>query len=132
MGAQVELYSFGYLHNVQPVADLLVDARRFLHDPSRLGTELGGSDGRTDAVQMVVLRTPGAPTALSVAFQFADSLARLEKPCVVAVGCSHGRHRSVALVELVAEALTANGHTVAVRHLRLELLENPAGRGGQR
>lgn len=122
MDARIELISFSYKDNEVPEADLVLDTRRFLYDPSRLRPDLAYSDGTTDEVQKAVVTTPGAPLALSLGLLFADSLARLGKPCVIAIGCSHGRHRSVALVELIATALRVNELDPQVRHLRLELL----------
>ena len=119
---RIELISFSYKHNEVPEADLIVDASRFLYDPSRLSPELARSDGTTDEVQAVVVATAGAPMVLSLGFLFADALARLEKPCVIAIGCTHGRHRSVALVELLAASLRAHKVDLRVRHLRLEVL----------
>ena len=46
-------------------------------------------------------------------------LARLRNP-VICAWCRRGKHRSVALIELLAKILVNNGYTVNVRHVSLE------------
>lgn len=121
MTASIRLISFGYLHGDAPEADLTVDTRRFLRDPARMTPELLDSDGRDDAVQQVVLNTTGAHVVLSLTQMFANAMSYADKPCVIAIGCAGGRHRSAALVELLAESLVAVGKPVTVRHLHIHL-----------
>lgn len=115
----VTLISFGYLHAPAPTADLVLDVRRYLHDPASARTILD-LDGRDWRVQDVVLATPGAEQTVQHLTRFA-----LDFPAsyggVIAVGCAGGRHRSVALVEAVAEFLAEAGRRVCVRHLHVHL-----------
>jgi RNase adaptor protein for sRNA GlmZ degradation len=101
----VDLTSFGYLHGAAPEADLTVDVRRYMHDPARMSTALLESDGRALAVQRVVEGTDGARQTISTVLAFVAMFPRSRR-CVVALGCAGGRHRSVALVELLAPNLT--------------------------
>jgi RNase adaptor protein for sRNA GlmZ degradation len=125
------LISFGYLHNQPPEADLLLDVRRTMHDPSALGEDLAHRDGRDDRLQQVVMAHPTAEAVVHIATVYVDTMSFQDKSCVIAIGCSHGRHRSVALVERLAAELTRHGFPVEKRHLRLELLEDQPIQSGE-
>ncbi|MDX8146408.1 RNase adapter RapZ [Lentzea sp. BCCO 10_0061] len=125
------LISFGYLHNQPPEADLVFDVRRSLHDPAALGEDLAHRDGRDEQVQRVVMCSPTAEVVVHLATVYVDTMSFQDKSCVIAVGCSHGRHRSVALIERLAAELTRRGYPIDTRHLRLELLENRPTESGE-
>ena len=42
------------------------------------------------------------------------------RPAVVAIGCTGGRHRSVALAEALAARLSRHGESVSVYHRDIE------------
>lgn len=126
------LISFGYLHNQPPQADLLLDVRRVMHDPAALGEDLAGRDGRDEPVRRIVMAHPLADTLVHLATVYAETMSFEDLSCVIAIGCSHGRHRSVALVEHLAATLTTYNLPVEKRHLRLELLEDQHSRNGER
>ncbi|MEV4212645.1 RNase adapter RapZ [Micromonospora sp. NPDC049662] len=117
--ARVRLISFGYLHAAPPDADLVLDARRYLRDPAAANGVLD-LDGRDDRVQAVVLRTPGAAATVRTLAAFVREFPR-QHDCVVAIGCAGGRHRSVALVELLAESLHDPDARPDVVHLHVHL-----------
>ncbi|ANZ36871.1 hypothetical protein BBK82_13095 [Lentzea guizhouensis] len=124
------LISFSYLHNQPPEADLLFDVRRTMHEPPVFAGDLAGVDGRDHEVQQAVMAHPTAEAVVHLGTVFADTMSFQDKSCVIAIGCSHGRHRSVALVERLASELARFGLPTDVRHMRLELLENPPAGGG--
>ncbi len=113
----IRLISFGYLHGPPPEADLTVDVRRYLRDPAAAAGLLA-FDGRHPDVRRAVLDTPGTLTTADVVAQFAIWFPTPQ--CVIAVGCAGGRHRSVALVEVLAESL-AVALDVSVEHRHVHL-----------
>ncbi len=116
---RISLMSFGFKHGIPTDADQVVDVR-FLQNPYWVD-ELRRLTGRDPAVAEYVLGQEGAT-------QFADAYANLiastlpgyrqelKNYVTVAVGCTGGRHRSVALTEYIAEDLRARGIQVHVTH----------------
>jgi UPF0042 nucleotide-binding protein len=116
----VSLKSFGYRYGLPDEADFVLDAR-FLPNPHWVAElrPLSGLDpavsdyvvGRTEAgafldkvVDLVKLLTPGF-------------MAEQKRRVVVAVGCTGGRHRSVALTEELARRLHGDASlSVTVSH----------------
>ncbi|MGW4527875.1 RapZ C-terminal domain-containing protein [Amycolatopsis sp. NPDC004378] len=109
----VHLISFGFLHGPTPEADLVLDVRRWLHDPAAAATILD-LDGRDARVQQTVFGTPGAVELVDHAVQAATVAHRGDR--VLAFGCAGGRHRSVALAELAAGRLALRGFRMQVEH----------------
>jgi len=105
---QVTVESFGFKHGLPLDADHVVDVR-FLKNPYWVD-ELRHLTGRDQAVADYVLDQPGAR---DFALGYADLLAPMLdgylvelKPFVtIAVGCTGGKHRSVACAELIAQRL---------------------------
>jgi RNase adaptor protein for sRNA GlmZ degradation len=115
----IRLISFGYLHASPPVADLVLDVRRYLRDPAA-ARDILDRDGREHVVQDVVLRTAGAAASVNALTEYIAGFPDHHE-CVVAIGCAGGRHQSVALAELVAETVRAAGRPVDVTHLHVHL-----------
>lgn len=115
--AQVEIISFGYLHNAPPPAHLTLDLRHHFRDP-HVSPELRHMTAADPAVRTAVYGTPGitalinAVSAAVAAFAAGPSAG----PVTVAAGCAGGRHRAPTFSEGVANLLTANGHSVTVQH----------------
>jgi UPF0042 nucleotide-binding protein len=85
------------------------------------GAGLLDRDGRDAAVRQVVLSTPGAATLLDIVSQTVDVARATRKPMTIAFGCAGGRHRSVALAEVLAGLLDAQGVTVDLEHRHVHL-----------
>ena len=105
---RVALVSFGFRGGVPPEADLVLDAR-FLKNPFEVD-ELRPLSGLHEPVARYVLDQDDATELL----ERAESLVRFMVPRVVtegrsyltvAVGCTGGQHRSVALVEALKQRL---------------------------
>ncbi|MEM7151857.1 MAG: RNase adapter RapZ [Myxococcota bacterium] len=105
---RVALVSFGFRGGVPPEADLVLDAR-FLRNPFEVD-ELRPLSGLHEPVSRYVLEQDDATALL----ERAESLVRFMVPRVVAegrsyltvaVGCTGGQHRSVALVEALKKRL---------------------------
>lgn len=116
---QVAVESFGYKHGLPMDADIVMDVR-FLPNPHWDDT-LRPLTGHDPAVRDFVLER-------AVASDFLDGFESLltsllpsyegegRSYLTVAVGCTGGRHRSVAVAEEIARRLRARGHSVRVSH----------------
>ncbi|BCJ77678.1 nucleotide-binding protein [Catellatospora sp. IY07-71] len=105
---RVTVLSFGFKYGLPPDADFVLDAR-FLPNPYWV-PELREHTGREEAVSRYVLGQRGANT-------FVETYARLvtatapgferegKRYLTVAVGCTGGKHRSVAISEELARRL---------------------------
>lgn len=119
-GIRVTIQSFGFKYGTPTDADLIADAR-FLPNPF-WEADLRSLTGRDAPVSDYVLNAEGAR-------EFIDSYVSALRPVVagylrenkrralIAVGCTGGKHRSVAIVEALASALAQLPNvTVNVRH----------------
>ena len=106
----IRLTSFGYKHGIPLEADLVFDVRAAANP--HWVPELRPLDGRSPEISSYVLGDPiGASLlqsvetylAASVPAYLADGRGRLS----VAIGCTGGRHRSVAIVEALSRRLPA-------------------------
>jgi UPF0042 nucleotide-binding protein len=119
----VTLVSFGFKHGVPPESDLVFDVR-FLPNPY-FEESLSARNGRDEEVAEFVLGTEdGLETLTRVKDYISFSLPKFDnegkKYLTVAVGCTGGRHRSVAMVEALAGDL-GQDWDVVVRHRDLGL-----------
>ncbi|MET0589747.1 MAG: RNase adapter RapZ [Naasia sp.] len=119
-GVNVTLTSFGHKYGVPTDADIVADAR-FLPNPYWV-PELRPGSGLDPEVSEYVFAQEGAA-------EFVDRFSSLLEPVLagygrenkrhatIAIGCTGGRHRSVALIEEIARRLNASpGVGVTVRH----------------
>jgi UPF0042 nucleotide-binding protein len=114
---RINVISFGFKYGIPLDADHVVDVR-FLANPYWI-TELRHLTGRDKPVRDYVLARPGAVEFVD---RYVDALAPVlagylneEKRYVtIAVGCTGGKHRSVAISDAIAERLRARGQLVSV------------------
>jgi UPF0042 nucleotide-binding protein len=113
------LMSFGYKYGLPVDADMVVDCR-FLPNPHWV-EELRPHTGRDDDVRDYVLAQPSAGEFL----ERYEGLVRLvaegyeregKRYVLLAVGCTGGKHRSVAMAEELARRLAGPGLDVQVQH----------------
>jgi RNase adapter protein RapZ len=114
----VTLQSFGYKHGLPPDSDLVFDVR-FLPNPYFV-SELSAGDGREPRVAEFVLGSAQGHELVDHLERFLrfslPNFAREGKLYLtVAVGCTGGRHRSVAVVEELSRRLGGEWDLV-VRH----------------
>lgn len=121
----VTMLSFGFKHGLPRESDLVFDVR-FLPNPY-FDAELSGKDGRDPAVVEFVFDGQGGQgkqlfDKLRDLLEFTLPLFQSEgkQYLTVAIGCTGGRHRSVALVEALNRAL-GDDYNIRVRHRDLEL-----------
>ncbi len=123
----VHIFSFGFKHGVPSDADFVLDVR-FLPNPYWV-PELRNLTGMDKPVSDYVLSSNGAhefldayEQALSIAL---DGYAREDKHFVtIAIGCTGGQHRSVAMSQELARRLKAQGLTVTVSARELERIHH--------
>jgi UPF0042 nucleotide-binding protein len=118
----VTLLSFGFKHGIPVEADIVLDVR-FLPNPYFVEA-LSGSTGRDAQVAAFVMNNEDARQFLAHTRGMLEfALPRYEREgkayLTVAVGCTGGRHRSVAVVEELSKFFDAD-YTVTVRHRDLE------------
>lgn len=116
---QVTVESFGFKYGLPLDADDVLDVR-FLKNPYWVD-ELRHLTGRDKPVSDYVLGLPGARSfgdgyAELMAGVLNGYLAELKPFVTIAVGCTGGKHRSVAMTEFIAERLRGAGFTVRVLH----------------
>jgi UPF0042 nucleotide-binding protein len=117
---KLTVLSFGFKCGLPPDADMVADLR-FLPNPYWV-PELSPLTGQDDAVRDYVLSQPDAPEFVehyvAALAAVADGYRRENKRhATIAMGCTGGKHRSVAMAEEVARRLRAlPGVSVTVRH----------------
>jgi UPF0042 nucleotide-binding protein len=121
---QIAVTSFGYKHGIPLDVDLVMDVR-FLPNPHWV-EELRPQTGLDEPVRDYVLHQPATAEFL----QRFEHLLELLLPAYeaegksylsLAIGCTGGRHRSVALAEELAAWLRTKGHRPRVTHRDLGL-----------
>jgi UPF0042 nucleotide-binding protein len=116
---RVTVLSFGFKYGLPADADLVVDMR-FLPNPHWVPT-LRPLSGRDPAVSEYVLTQPGAESFLEryadLVREVTDGYRREGKSYLtIAVGCTGGKHRSIASAERLAALLAARGLTTHTVH----------------
>jgi RNase adapter protein RapZ len=117
---RVRIMSFGFKYGLPNDADLVLDVR-FLPNPYFVD-ELRSLSGHDEAVRDYVLRGTDSRTFLELTealIRFCLPLFRREGKSylTIAIGCTGGRHRSVALVETLASELAGEvGTRLETRH----------------
>ncbi len=118
-GLRATVVSFGYKYGLPVDADLVVDCR-FLPNPHWV-PELRPRTGLDPAVRRYVLDQPGAKDFIE---RYRDVLAIViegyrregKRFVTIAVGCTGGKHRSVAIAEQLAHRLIEEGVEAQVVH----------------
>ena len=115
----ISLLTFGFKFGVPYEADLVFDVR-FLRNPNFV-EDLKRLTGEDPRVQSYVLDDHDAITFLG----HLEALCKFLIPCfqrerrsylTVAIGCTGGRHRSVAIASRLRDSFAAVGHQVLLRH----------------
>ncbi len=116
---RITFMSFGFKYGIPLDVDMVFDVR-FLPNP-HWEESLRPLDGRDDPVASYVLSQPDAVDFLTrVEGLVASLIPGFEREgksyLTVAIGCTGGQHRSVAVVERLAANFTASGQTVSLFH----------------
>jgi RNase adapter protein RapZ len=115
----ISVVSFGYRHGVPSDADLVFDVR-FLPNPNYVA-KLKNKNGRDRAVQRFM---DTYPQTKEFEVRLTDLLLYLlphyiregKSYLTIAIGCTGGRHRSVALAERISSDLSAEGYKTKLAH----------------
>jgi RNase adapter protein RapZ len=116
---QITVLSFGFKYGLPPECDLVFDVR-FLPNPYFV-EGLREKTGLDEEVSAYVLSLPDAVRLLDHLQQMWEFMLPLydregKSYLTLAIGCTGGRHRSVALAQVISARLRAAGWTTEVRH----------------
>jgi UPF0042 nucleotide-binding protein len=119
VGVGVVLTSFGFKFGIPPDAEWMVDAR-MVRNPFWVA-ELRPQTGLEAPVRDYVLADPAARELIDrihelLLWSSRRYAERGRESLSVAVGCTGGRHRSVALVEALGRNLRDDGVAVTIHH----------------
>jgi UPF0042 nucleotide-binding protein len=114
----VTLLSFGFKHGIPVEADVVLDVR-FLPNPFFV-PQLSALSGEDEAVARFVLDDPETKTFVEKAEALIDVSVRGfqregKSYATVAIGCTGGRHRSVAIAKELGRRLGAR-FSISIRH----------------
>lgn len=120
---RVSVRSFGFKHGAPRDADLIFDVR-FLPNPHWV-EELRDLRGNDERVSGYVLDSEGAQEFVDriddlLGFLIPRFQSEGKSYLSIAIGCTGGHHRSVAIAEELEKRLTEHGVRAAVRHRDIE------------
>lgn len=113
------IMSFGFKYGLPMDADHVADVR-FLPNPYWV-TELRHLTGKDQPVSDFVLSIDGAEEFIAGYADLIDPILEgykheLKPYVTIAIGCTGGKHRSVAMTERMAQLMRERGHSVRVYH----------------
>jgi len=121
---RIHLLTFGFKYGTPAEADMMFDLR-FLPNPYFIPElkELSGLD--KPVADYVLEQEPGKEFFVRLSDFLCYILTQFESEgrfrLTVAIGCTGGRHRSVAAAEALADLLRKNGYTLTLEHRHLLL-----------
>ena len=115
----ITVVSFGFKYGIPLDADMVFDVR-FLPNPYYVD-ELKKHSGNDEEVRNFVFKSPDTQKFLDkvddmLEFLIPNYIKEGKAQLVIGIGCTGGRHRSVALANEIYESLKRNGHTVFINH----------------
>lgn len=119
----VQLQSFGFRYGIPPESDLVIDVR-FLPNPHFV-PELQGLTGLDPAVSDYVITQPACHEFLGhlqglLHFLLPHYHKEGKSYLTISIGCTGGRHRSVAIVEALRPSLAGEGSALKTIHRDIE------------
>ena len=116
---RVDVLSFGFKRGLPREGDLVFDVR-FLPNPFYI-PELGHHTGLDEDVRSFVLEHPVTQEFLvkcmdMISFLLPNYITEGKHRLVIAVGCTGGAHRSVAIAEYIGQQIRELGYNVNVNH----------------
>ena len=115
----ITILSFGFKYGIPVDSDLVFDVR-FIPNPLYI-PELKPFSGNDEPVKNYVMEQTETQTFLQKAndmFEFLIPNYQKEgkRQLIISIGCTGGRHRSVAIANSIYETLRANNHDVYIEH----------------
>lgn len=119
----VNIVSFGYRHGIPADCDMLFDVR-FLPNPFFV-EGLRALDGRSEEIKSFVLEREETGEFLERVEGFLSYLIPLfwkegKSYLTIGIGCTGGKHRSVAIAEYLIGSLHSDSGTLRIRHRDIE------------
>ena len=116
---KVEVLSFGFKRGIPREGDLMFDVR-FLPNPFYI-PELSQQTGQDEAVRSFVMDHPVTQEFMAkvmdmLAFLLPNYITEGKHRLVIAIGCTGGCHRSVAIAEAISARLAEMGYQTGVTH----------------
>jgi len=121
---RIEIMSFGFKRGIPREGDLVFDVR-FLPNPFYI-PELGHNTGLEQVVKEFVLEHPVTREFLEksmdmITFLVPHYITEGKHRLVIAIGCTGGAHRSVAISEYIYTELIKLGHRATISHRDIAL-----------
>jgi len=118
-GLIISIISFGFKHGILPDADMVFDVR-FLPNPFYI-EELKNHTGKEAIIRNYLSKFPETHVFLRKVDEMLEFLIPYfikegKNQLVIGIGCTGGRHRSVAIADSICEMLRKNGHHVILEH----------------
>lgn len=115
----VSIISFGFKNGTLLDGDIIFDVR-FIPNPYYI-PELKELNGTDQPVKEYVLKWPQTNIFISKSIDMLEFLiphytVEGKTQLIVGIGCTGGRHRSIAISEEIGRILRQNGHRVSVEH----------------
>lgn len=115
----VQVFSFGFKHGMPVEADIMIDVR-FLPNPF-CDPEMRTMTGLDEKVSGFVLDNPKTREFLEAWYRLLDAVmpgyvAEGKPQLSIAIGCTGGQHRSVAIAEATARYLERQQYHVSISH----------------
>lgn len=122
-GLIINVVSFGFKYGIPIDCDLVFDVR-FIPNPYYIET-MKKLTGRHEAVRDYVMKMPETCEFMSklkdmLDFLIPNYIKEGKSQLVIGIGCTGGRHRSVAIGDELHKALLESGHRVVVEHRDIE------------
>ena len=119
---EVHVFSFGFKHGLPVEADIMIDVR-FLPNPF-YDPEMRELTGLDEKVSSFVLGQPQTERFWSAWCALLDAvmpgyIAEGKPQLSIAIGCTGGQHRSVAIAEATARYLSERDYRVTISHREL-------------
>lgn len=123
-GLRVHVMSFGFKYDVPTEADMVMDLR-FLPNPY-FDPKLRPLSGKDDLIAQYVLGNEPGSVFIEKYLDFLKYILPLYEEegryrLTIAVGCTGGRHRSVAVAEAIFNSLRQDGYSVSIEHKHIDL-----------
>ncbi|MFD8080726.1 ATPase [Kitasatospora sp. NPDC059722] len=114
---EINIVSFGYLHDAPPPAHLTLDLRLHFNDPD-VNPALRYLTAEDLPVRAAVLATPGIQELIAGTAALVDAYdsGPQDAPLTIAVGCAGGRHRAATVARVLARRLGKTGVPVHLTH----------------
>ncbi len=119
----ISIITFGYKYGIPLQSDVVVDVR-FIPNPFYVD-KLSKKDGRDKAIKDFVLSFPETKEFLKkiedlLMFLIPNYIKEGKSYLTIALGCTGGKHRSVAIGELLRDFLKGKHYPVAITHRDVE------------